>query len=254
MGRTQRKTSKYLELYRKSFKRKVNIVLGFTPPSISKKDFLHLFKEIYPDDVRSMEQHYQFYQEKNKRRNIGKPLYFPNPTNLLYDLAATKLLSISWYSWNPIEAKEKKEIALEAVIFERKRRAQKYRMTNISTQEITPQYVITLINRYWKEENKLLRLYIVQECSKYKNIKTISFFREILSEENDWFIKNVAFRSLQRFNEVAYLPPKGKGKREKYDTLVNTFGCDYKENIGKGPVDIMQQFPIWLAPLEFIGV
>lgn len=66
MGRTQRKTSKYLELYRKIFRRKVETILEFTPPGTSKEAFLLLFEQIYPDDTQSMKKHYQFYQEKNK--------------------------------------------------------------------------------------------------------------------------------------------------------------------------------------------
>ena len=60
MGKTQRKTSKYLELYRKSFKKKVNTVISFAPPNTSKDKFFDLFSEVYPEDVSSMEQHRRF--------------------------------------------------------------------------------------------------------------------------------------------------------------------------------------------------
>ena len=63
-----------------------------------------------------------------------------------------------------------------------------------------------------------------------------------MAGEDDWFIRNGVLRTLQRFDEVVYLPPKGSGKREKYDTLVNRYGCDYKEDIGKGPREIMEEF------------
>jgi hypothetical protein len=242
MGRTQRKTSKYLELYRKTFKKKVNCVLGFTPPFTSKEGFLGLFEEIYPDDIRSIEKHYQFYQEKNKRRRTGNPLYFPSPSELLYDISGVKIRKISESTWNADEANEKRKEALKEAKLEQERRKEKYRRNNISTQEVTPQYITTLIERYWNEGRKILRLYIIQECAKYKNSRTILFFRQVLYGENDWFIKNVAFRTLQRFDEVVYLPPKGEGKREKYNALVDMFGCDYKDDIGKGPLDIMNEF------------
>jgi len=242
MGRTQRKTSKYLELYRKTFKRKVNSILEFTPPFTSKEEFLSLFEEIYPDDARSMKKHYQFYQEKNKRRRTGKPLYFPTPAQLLYDIADSKIKKITESEWNSEEAEEKKKAALEESKLEQQKRKDKYRRNNISTQEVTPLYVIDLIERYWRESRKLQRLYIVQECSKYKNSTTILFFRQVLYGENDWFIKNFVFRTLQKFDEVVYLPPKGEGKRDKYNTLIDMFGCEYKEDIGKGPIDIMEEF------------
>ena len=211
MGRTQRKTSKYLELYRKIFRRKVETILEFTPPGTSKEAFLLLFEQIYPDDTQSMKKHYQFYQEKNKRRRIGEPLHFPNPTQLLYDIAGAKIGVISESTWNVEHAKEKKKDALEGSRLEQERRKEKYRRNNISTQEVTPAYIVDIIDKYWKESQKLQRLYIVQECSKYKNATTILFFRQVLYGENDWFIKNTAFRTLQSFDEVVYLPPKGKG-------------------------------------------
>lgn len=76
MGKVQRKTSKYLELYRKRFRNKVLTVLSFTPPGTTKNDFIKLFSEVYPDNLISMEKHFRFYQEKNKRRRKGKPLFF----------------------------------------------------------------------------------------------------------------------------------------------------------------------------------
>lgn len=242
MGRTQRKTSKYLELYRKSFKKKVISALKFTPPFTSKAAFYDLFKEIYPDDARSMEKHYQFYQEKNKNRRSGKPLYFPSPEQLLFDIAGSAIVNISETAWNSLEAEVNKKAALEESELERQRRKEKYRRNNISTQEVTPPYLLDLIGRYWNELQKLQRLYIVQECAKYKNAETILFFRQVLYGENDWFIKNVVFRTLQKFDEVVYLPPKGKGRRSKFDTLVNMFGCEYTDDIGKGPLDIMKEF------------
>ncbi len=242
MGKTQRKTNKYLALYRNTLKRKVNNVIGFTPPATDRDGFLRLFGEVYPDDVQSMEKHYRFYQEKNKRRRVGKPLYFPSPSELLYEIARFKISSVLESTWNAEAAAEKKKSALEEAELERQKRKEKYRKNNISTQEVTPKYIISLFDRYWKENQKLLRLYAIQECAKYKNTKTIYFFRQVLHGENDWFIRNYAFRTLQKFDEVAYLPPKGDGSREKYDTLVNLFGCDYKEDIGKGPLDIMREF------------
>jgi hypothetical protein len=242
MGRTQRKTSKYLELYRKTFKRKVLTVLSFTPPATSGDVFFKLFEEMYPDDVRSVGKHYQFYHEKNKRRRHGKPLYFPSPAELIYQLARARLGAISESTWNAEDAERNKQQALDESKRERERRKEKYRRNNISTQEVTPKYVSTLIDRYWKESRKLFRLYIIKECAKYKNTRTILFFRQIFQGEDDWFIRNTVFRILQRFDEIVYLPPKGKGKREKFDTLVEMFGCDYQDDIGKGPIDIMEEF------------
>lgn len=242
MGRTQRKTSKYLELYRKKFKRKVNSVLEFTPPFSSKEAFLCLFEEIYPDDVRSMTKHYLFYQEKNKRRKAGKPLYFPDPAALLYDITASSIKKISKSEWNLEEAESRKTAAIEESKLEQEKKKEKYRKNNISTQEVTPPYVIDLIGKYWKESRHLQRLYIAQECSKYKSTSTILFFRQVLFGENDWFIKNAAFRTLQKFDEVVYLPPKGSGNQKRYNTLVDVFGYDYKGDIGKGPVDIVKEF------------
>lgn len=242
MGRTQRKTSKYLELYRKNLKRKVASVLEFTPPGTSKEELLNIFEDIFPDETNSMRKHYQFYQEKNKRRRKGKPLYFPGPAELLYDMACAGISSLSQSAWNVDNAYKKKEEALKQSKAEQEKRREKYRRNNISTQDVTPHYIIELIDKYWGEPEKLQRLYIAQECSKYKNDKTILFFRQVLYGESDWFIKNVVFRTLQRFDEVVYLPPKGKGKRDQYNKLVDLFGCDYKEDIGKSPLDVMEEF------------
>lgn len=112
MGKTQRKTNKYLELYRKSLKKKVDTVLGFTPPFTTKEDFLCLFEEVYPDDVLSMQRHFKFYQEKNKRRTKGKPLIFPPPSELLYEIAGSKVNSVSKSKWNHNEAEEKRKATL----------------------------------------------------------------------------------------------------------------------------------------------
>jgi len=242
MGRTKRKTSKYLELYRKSLKRKVASILEFTPPGTSKEELLTIFEDIFPDETNGMRKHYQFYQEKNKRRRKGRPLYFPDPAELIYDITGAKIRNLSQSARNIDDANKKKEDALKQSKSEQEKRRLKYRRNNISTQEVTPSYIIELIDEYWKESEKLQRLYIAQECSKYKNDRTILFFRQVLYGENDWFIKNTVFRTLQRFDEIVYLPPKGKGKRDQYNKLIDLFGCDYKEDIGKGPLDIMEEF------------
>lgn len=75
MGSVQRKTNKYLELYRKKFRKKVRTVLSFTPPGIKKNDFIKLFSEIYPDDIISMEKNFRFYQEKTDDEE-GESLFF----------------------------------------------------------------------------------------------------------------------------------------------------------------------------------
>lgn len=242
MGRTQRKTSKYLELYRKSFKKKVNTVISFAPPNTLKDRFFDLFSEVYPEDVSSMEQHFKFYQEKNRNRKKGKPLFFPNPTDLLYEMAKAKLNHIKVDSWNPSDAEEAKKAAHEDAKRERERKLLSYRKNNISTQTVTPNYIIKLIKAYWNEKTKIRRLLIVTECGKYKNPRTILFFRKVLNKESDWFIRNNCYRILQKFNEVVYLPPKGRGKKEQYDLLVKEFGCDYKEDIGRTPQDIINEF------------
>lgn len=242
MGRTQRKTSKYLELYRKSFKKKVNTVISFAPPNTSKDRFLDLFSEVYPEDVSSMEQHFKFYQEKNRNRKKGKPLFFPNPTDLLYEMAKAKLNHIKVDNWNPFDAEEAKKAALEDAKRERERKLLSYRNKNISTQNVTPNYLIKLIKKYWSEKTKIRRLLIVTECGKYKNPRTILFFRRVLNKEPDWFIRNYCFRILQNFDEVVYLSSKGKGKKGQYDLLVKKFGCDYKEDIGRTAQDIINEF------------
>lgn len=242
MGRTQRKTSKYVELYRKKFKKKVLTVVSFTHPNSSKKDFIKLFSEVYPDDLVSIEKHFLFYQQKNKNRTKGKPLYFPHPSDLLYDLARTKLGNFKNNEWNSYKAETDKIFALAREKLDRNKRQLKYRSNNISTQTVTPRYIDDLIKRYWQENIKIRRLLIVIECSKFKNESTTLFFRQVLNGEKDWFIRNYCFRTLQRFDEVVYLSPKGKGKREKYDSLVRIFNCDYKEDIGRTPEDIMKEF------------
>lgn len=242
MGRTQRKTSKYVELYRKKLKKKVLIVVSFTPPGSSKKDFINLFSEVYPDDWVNIEKHFLFYQEKNKNRKKGKPLYFPHPSDLLYGLAKSGIRSLKVNDWDVSRAENNKVLALSEEKKDRERRKAKYRNNNISTQTVTPGYVCDLIKRYWKERLKIRRLLIVIECGKFKNESTTLFFRQVLSGEKDWFIRNYCFRILQRFDEVVYLSPKGRGKREQYDSLVNFFGCDYKEDIGRTPEDVMKEF------------
>lgn len=241
MGKVQRKTSKYLELYRKRFINKVHTVLSFTPPGTTKNDFIKLFSEVYPDDIISMENHFQFYQEKNKRRRKRKPLFFPNPSDLLFSLAKSKITKINMSEWNSTQARIAKVAALSEAELDRKKKEIKYRNNNISTQFVTPNYIDQLIKKYWKENLKIRRLLITAECSKFKNESTIFFFRQVMSGENDWFIRNYCFRVLQRFDEVVYLPPKGKGKKEKYDNLVKHFGCDYKEDIGRTPKDIIKE-------------
>ena len=182
MGKTQRKTSKFLELYRKSFKKKVISVLKFTSPFTSKAAFFDLFKEVYPDEIRSMERHYQFYQVKNKNRRLGKSLYFPNPEQLLFDIAGLAIVKISEAAWNPLEAEEKMKAALDESELDRQKRREKYRRNNISTQEVTPSYINDLIGRYWKEQQKLHRLYIAQECCPY-NHNTIRSQDRLLQNE-----------------------------------------------------------------------
>ena len=241
MGNVQRKTSKYLELYRKKFKKNVLTILSFTPPGTKKNDFIKLFSEVYPDDVVSMERHFLFYKEKNIRRIKGKPLFFPSPDDLLYSLAQPKITEITVSEWNPSQARIAKEAALVESRSDSKKKKIKYRNNNISTQFVTPNYISKLIEKYWGESDKIRRLLITIECGKFKNESTIFFFRQVMSGEKDWFIRNYCFRILQQFDEVVYLPPKGKGKKDKYNVLVKHFGCDYKDDIGRTPEDIIME-------------
>lgn len=98
------------------------------------------------------------------------------------------------------------------------------------------------MTKYWKENQKIIRLHVVREVGKYKSAQTLFFLRQILSGEDDWFIKNTAFRIIQRLDEFAYLPSKGKGNRDKYDTLVNRFGCEFTDDLGRGAIDIMKDY------------
>ena len=221
---------------------KVLAVLSFTPPNASEAEFVSLFSEIYPDELLDIEKNYQFYQEKNKNRNRGKSLYFPPPAQFLHDLAKSSLGNVKSDEWDLREAERSKEQAFIKAAKEREERNIKYRKNNISTQDVTPGYLDDLISRYWKETLKYRRLLIVIECSKFKNKKTILFFRHVMGGELDWFIRNCCFYTLQKFDQVVYLPPKGKGKRDKYDCLVNYFGCDYKVDIGRTPRDIIEEF------------
>lgn len=242
MGRVQRKTSQYLQLYRKKYKKKALTILSFTPPTASKNEFVELFYEVYPDDVFNIEKHYEFYQEKNKNRKKGKPLYFPHPSDFLYQLAKNSLNKNNREEWDFLRAEKIKEKALKESVKEKETKEIRYRSKNISTQEVTPKYIDDLIYRYWNESSKEKRLSIVIETGKFKNTKTILFFRKIMSNEKDWFIINHCFRTLQRFDQIVFLPPKGKGGKEQYDYLSKTFGCDYKEDIGKTPKDIVEDF------------
>ena len=161
MGRTQRKTNKYLELYRKTLKRKVLTVIGFSQPGTSQEEFFQLFKEVYPGEVRSMERNYEFYQEKNKRRSVGKPLEFPPPSQLIFEMALFKLKQIDIASWNPHQASVIKRNAIEESLRAQQKRRENYRKNNISTQEVTPSYILTLMRKYWRESRAETRLFIV---------------------------------------------------------------------------------------------
>ncbi|HFU76594.1 MAG TPA: hypothetical protein ENK66_10155 [Arcobacter sp.] len=218
MGKTQRKTNSYLVRYKKKFKRKVQKVIQLLEIGDMEHDLCKLYKEIFPHDFLEMERHYKFYKEKNQRRKKGKPLWFPNPKLLIANISGLKF-PIEKNIAPFISRESLKKNLLQEGSKELQKKEEKYKKKNISTQYILPQYILRFISLYWKETNLFKKLYIVKEVSKYKHEKTIIFFKNVLHSEKDWVIKNVVFRAMQTFEEVVFLPPKGKGKgkREQYN-------------------------------------
>jgi hypothetical protein len=84
------------------------------------------------------------------------------------------------------------------------------------------------------------RLNAVKEVSKYKSNKTVQMLYAVLSKEKDYFIRQMAFRSLQRFGQVVFLDKKGIGKKTKTNRLEMKLG-EFKEDLGKKPQDILRE-------------
>lgn len=255
MGDAKRKYNAFVIRLRKGLKRKFQSVVYLLSKGFTDDEYVSLFREIYFDDWRQVEGYHKYYKQKDeellaylkmKRCPNPKPRYgFCDPTQFILQSSCSELVNVrKKHEANEIisefERERLKNVLLETSKrkYEKKLRVQAER--NITVQEVEPKYIYELEQIIFNSFDLLERLNAVKEISKYKNEKTIQVLFAVLSKEKDYFIRQTAFRSLQKFGQVVFLDKKGMGKKAKTNHLEAKLGA-FKEDLGKKPDDVLRE-------------
>lgn len=256
MGNAKRKYNAFVIRLKKGLKRKFQSIALLLGKGFTQQDYVFLFKEIYSDDWQQIEDYHNYYKRKDEELlEFLKKKKMPNPKpRYEFPTASKFILNASWFLLNNIrkthETKEEilsveernklKEELLEESRQKHNKKIRKQEERSITIQEVEPEYIYKLELALFTSSDLMERLNAVKEVSKYKSNKTVQMLYAVLSKEKDYFIRQMAFRSLQRFGQVVFLDKKGIGKKTKTNRLEMKLG-EFKEDLGKKPQDILRE-------------
>lgn len=255
MGIAERKYNAFIIRLRKGLKRKFQTIALVLDKGFTDNEFVALFEEIYFDDWNQIVEYHKYYKQKDdvllaslKRKRIlnPKPRYnFADPHRFVLQSSYSLLINTrKKHDANEVMTEpEREKLKRELLEINQQKHSKRIRIQtekNIAIQAVEPEYLGKLEQTLFNSTDLLTRLNVVKEISKYKNEKTIQMLYAVLSKEKDYFIRQMAFRSLQRFGQVVFLVKKGKGKKIKTNRLEMKLG-EFKEDLGKTPDDILRE-------------
>lgn len=255
MGIAKRKYNAFTIRLRKGLKRKFQNIALVLDKEFTDNEFVALFEEIYFDDWNQIVEYHKYYKQKDdillaslRRKRIlnPKPRYnFADPHRfVLQSSYSLRINTRKKHDANEVMTEsEREKLKRELLETNQQKHTKKLRIQNernIAIQEVEPGYIGKLEHTLFNSSDLLTRLNVVKEISKYKNEKTIQMLYAVLSKEKDYFIRQMAFRSLQRFGQVVFLDKKGKGKKIKTNRLEMKLG-EFKEDLDKKPDDILRE-------------
>jgi hypothetical protein len=198
---------------------------------------------------------HKYYKQKDdellaflKKKNISNPqprYSFGEPKKFVLQSSYFLLIHTrKKHDANEIMSEpEREKLKKELLETSKRKHDKKLRVQNersITIQEVEPEYLDKLEQMIFNPADLIERLNAVKEISKYKNEKTIQMLYAVLSKEKDYFLRQMAFRSLQRFGKVVFLDKKGIGKKSKTNRLEMKLG-EFKVDLGKKPDDVLRE-------------
>ena len=255
MGDAKRKYNAFVIRFKKGLKRKFHSVAELMAKGFTDNEYVSVFREIYFDDWKQIEEYHKYYKQKDEellvflkkkkipnpqpRYGFGEPEKFVLQSSFFLLVNTRKKHDANEIISEPEREKLKKEL-LEASQRKHDKKLRVQNERNITIQEVEPDYLDKLEQIIFNSSDLIKRLNAVKEISKYKNEKTIQMLYAVLSKEKDYFIRQMAFRSLQRFGQVVFLDKKGIGKKTKTNRLEMKLG-EFKEDLGKKPDDVLRE-------------
>ena len=179
------------------------------PQYYSKEDIIALLKNFYPHEWYSVQVKYDYYKIKDKhlKRRKGKARYNMEIPEKLIEQSQVFKRIISQrckdnYSRNYDQIAvdqgyqqlwEKRKPKIERI-------NAKIEKAKLKTQQVTPDFLDTLIGLYERENTTQKdRMYILLELKKYYNPKIIKFFFKLNDKEINRQLRETAFYHLQSF-------------------------------------------------------
>lgn len=242
MGITIRKYNAFRMKLNASLKRLYIDIGLLMSPGFTDKDFIQSFRELCSvewDDLRAF---YDYYSNKDLSRP-GRKFAFPSPDNyVLFHTASLRRTLRNEHAKGVVNTDDAKssvrvKLAKRNVMRQSQLKSKDAGRREIQ-QDIEPEHLRAIAAEY-KRNDRHKRLQIVKEMTKYGCPFSITFLYNVLSGEEDYFIKLEAFHALQKMGKVVFLPKKGKGRKTKKDMLLQ-YHEGYKADIGRGPSDILK--------------
>ena len=232
MGRTKRKYTHELILFKKQFKKPLENISAIMPIGFGDELFFSEFKKCYTylwDDICNKYQEYKRMDEGLLRKGFPKRYFFPSPKNFLRQLAIHKIKALQHQHavGNCLNTEERDRIR-QVLIAECKAKISKRNIKKeenlLLTQIVKPNYTNFFISSYFDSKRNTpsdvnRRYAVLKEVSLYKCPETIRFLHKVNASERNYTLRHYAFTVLQKFGipEVRFRKNR-KGKRRQGDT------------------------------------
>lgn len=225
MGETKRKFNSMYIKYKKSFKRPLDNVGKIIGLNFSDREFIDLFKEMYPHMWEDLNKKYNFWHYKNDdliQKGKKSRYNFRKPTNFVLDCSKgiRKKAREGKYNLNDEEKVILKEDICRKSKLKVERNKQKLERQIYYIQEVSPEYEKAYISKYFKSHDLHVKLEIIRELSKYKSKNIIKFFYKVNYCTRNFSLKKESQKYIQSLQLPFQLRGKKKGKKNYIDNEI----------------------------------
>ena len=260
MGTTIRKYNAFRVRLQRQIKTKCAKIAPLMTPGFSDDEFINTFRKLFQQEWNELQKVYDYYCLKDKTRP-GRKFRFPTPQYFVLGVSesvrnAIRLKYTNGFQFNDAIVAEVRDQLEQSSLKRTAKQAEKQAQIDGRTQSVSADYVRKIMVQY-RHGSPKERLLIVKELGKYNTQYTRKSLYKVLAGEEDYFIRQEAFFLLQQFGCVVFLPSKGRGRKEKKNTLLKAYGA-YKEDVGRtgtdiiidierGSIESMKQYDIFIS-------
>ena len=234
---------------------------GLYQPNYSGKQLLDIYKKLYPNEWRNIEERFTTYSNKNTFLvSVGKKKRYEimDAESFFFSLQIVKyILSSGFRKKHTTEYKEEKRLNNEKELYRiRKEKIDRYNKkinSNIQNmQMIEPLFIDALICAYHSKNNSVDdKMEIFKEITKYSCKKTTEFCFKVNDSERNDQVRGLAFSFLQKTGHYAKLRPKFDGKKKNYMIATTDFNVTpedlAKELMAGNTVQNMKSYDIFIS-------